>query len=85
MDKIEFVYDTQMLVEGEGIPVDDVRAHLEHTPPGDSLLVAGDDELVRVHFHTNEPWAVMEYLTQFGVIYDVVIENMQRQSEGLKG
>ena len=85
MGKIEFVYDTQMLVESECIPVDEVREYLEHTPPGDSLLVVGDDELMRIHFHTNKPWEVMKYLSQFGTIYDVVIENMQRQSEGQKG
>lgn len=81
MDKIEFVFDTQMLVEGENIPVDAIREHLEHTPSGDSLLVVGDEELVRIHFHTNEPWEVMKYLSQFGTIYDVVIENMQKQGE----
>lgn len=81
MEKIEFVFDTQMLVEGERIPADEIREHLEQTPPGDSLLVVGDEELLRIHFHTNEPWEVMKYLSQFGTIYDVVIENMQKQSE----
>lgn len=85
MDKIEFVFDTQMLVEGENIPVDDIREHLEHTPPGDSLLVVGDDELVRIHFHTNEPWEVMKYMAQFGTVYDVVIENMQKQADAFLG
>ncbi|MBY9079514.1 kinase to dihydroxyacetone kinase [Paenibacillus sp. HN-1] len=65
--------------------MDEVREHLEHTPPDDSLLVDGDDELMRIHFHTNEPWEVMKYLSQFGEIYDIVIENMRRQSDGLKG
>ena len=81
MEKIEFVFDTQMLIEGEDIPVDDIEEHLEQTPPGDSLLVVGDDELVRIHFHTNEPWEVMKYLSQFGTLYDIVIENMQKQSD----
>ncbi len=81
MKKIEFVYDTQMLVEGADIPVGAIREHFEREPPGDSLMVVGDDELMRIHFHTNEPWEVMKYLSQFGVIFDVVIENMQKQSE----
>lgn len=80
MEKIECVFDTQMLVEGEGIPVGAIKDYLKHTPPGDSLLVVGDEELERIHFHTNEPWEVMEYLSQFGTVYDVVIENMQKQS-----
>lgn len=81
MDAIQYVFDTQMLVEGSDIPIDEIQAYLEHTPPGDSLLVVGDDELVRIHFHTNEPWEVMKYLSRFGTIYDVIIENMQKQSE----
>lgn len=85
MDNIEYVFDTQMLVEGTDLPVDGIREHLEHTPPGDSLLVVGDDELVRVHFHTNEPWEVMRYLAGLGTIYDIVIENMQKQSEAFEG
>ncbi len=81
MKQIEFVFDTQMLVEGENIPIDDIRAHFETEPPGDSLMVVGDDELIRIHFHTNEPWEVMKYLSQFGTVFDVVIENMQKQSD----
>ncbi len=84
MEQIEYIYDTQMLVEGKNIPVDKIHERLEHEPPGDSLLVVGDEELARIHFHTNEPWEVMKYVAQFGVIYDVVIENMQKQSEAFE-
>ena len=85
MEKIEYIFDTQMLLEGKDIPVDEIQEHLETTPAGDSLLVVGDEELIRIHFHTNEPWEVMRYLSSFGTIYDVVIENMQKQSEEFLG
>ena len=52
---------------------------------GDCLLVVGDDTLIKIHFHTNEPWKILEYGQSVGDIYDVVVENMQRQEEGLKG
>ena len=52
---------------------------------GDSLLAVGDDELIKVHYHTNEPWQVLEYCAGLGDIYDIVVENMQRQSDGLDG
>ncbi len=32
-----------------------------------------------------EPWQILEYGQSIGDIYDVVVENMQRQEEGLKG
>ena len=41
--------------------------------------------LVKIHFHTNEPWQVLAYCASLGEIYDVVIENMERQERGLQG
>ncbi|MER2182688.1 MAG: kinase to dihydroxyacetone kinase, partial [Clostridia bacterium] len=36
-------------------------------------------------YHTNEPWKVLEYGASLGEIYDVVVENMERQEQGLQG
>ena len=52
---------------------------------GDCLLAVGDEELIKIHFHTNEPWKVLEYCASLGEIYDIVIEDMERQARGLKG
>ena len=52
---------------------------------GDCLLAVGDDELIKIHFHTNEPWQVLEYCASLGEIYDIVVEDMDRQSRGLQG
>ena len=48
-------------------------------------MAVGDDELIKIHYHTNEPWKVLEYAAALGEIYDVVVENMERQANGLKG
>ena len=48
------------------------------------LLIAGED-LIKIHFHTNKPWEILEYAQSIGDIFDVVVENMQRQADGLKG
>lgn len=61
--------------------IDYINANLN----GDCLLVVGDDELIKLHFHTNEPWKVLEYCASLGEIYDIVIENMERQAKGLQG
>ena len=52
---------------------------------GDCLLAVGDDELIKIHFHTNEPWKVLEYCASLGEIYDIVVEDMDRQSRGTEG
>ena len=37
--------------------------------------------LIKIHFHTNEPWKVLEYCASLGEIYDIVIEDMDRQEQ----
>ena len=49
------------------------------------MIVVGDEELMKLHFHTNYPWKVLEYCASLGEIFDIVVENMQRQSEHLHG
>ena len=80
---LEFKFDTQLLLSGEQLSEDAIfdyiTAHLE----GDSLLAVGDESLIKIHFHTNEPWKVLEYCSTLGEIYDIVVEDMERQSRGL--
>lgn len=40
---------------------------------------------MKIHFHINEPWKRLEYCNTIGEIYDIVVEDMIRQSAGLKG
>jgi len=56
------------------------------------LLIEGKDlsedgiiKYITENFHTNTPWKVLEYCASLGDIYDVVVENMQRQENGLQG
>lgn len=82
---LEFRYDTQLLIEGEGLDEDAINEYIRANFKGDSLLAVGDDELIKLHYHTNEPWKVLEYCATLGEIYDTVVEDMDRQSRGLKG
>ena len=82
---LEFRYDTQLLIEGENLDEDKINEYFTNNFKGDCLLAVGDEELIKIHFHTNEPWKVLEYASTLGEIYDVVVENMERQAKGLKG
>ncbi|MDI3538835.1 MAG: fatty acid kinase, partial [Bacillota bacterium] len=46
---------------------------------GDSLLVVGDEETVKVHIHTNHPGQVLEELLGYGTLHDIKIDNMRDQ------
>ncbi|MBQ8171166.1 MAG: kinase to dihydroxyacetone kinase [Oscillospiraceae bacterium] len=82
---LEYRYDTQLLIEGEGLDEDAINDYITGNFKGDSLLAVGDEDLIKIHFHTNEPWKLLEYCATLGEIFDIVIEDMDRQSRGLKG
>ena len=84
-ETIEFKFDTQLLIEGCIIDEDRLNDYITEHLRGDCLIVVGDEELMKLHFHTNEPWQVLEYCASLGEIFDIVVENMQRQSEDLHG
>lgn len=82
---LSYRYDTQLLLEGENLSEDAVHDYILKNIEGDSLLVVGDEELIKLHFHTNAPWRVLEYCAGLGEIYDIVVEDMDRQARGLQG
>ena len=82
---LEYKFDTQLLIEGEGLSEDEINDYITQNIEGDCLLAVGGDELIKIHFHTNTPWKVLEYCASLGEIYDVVVENMERQANGQQG
>ena len=82
---LEFKFDTQLLIAGHDLDEDEIFDYIVEHFEGDSLLAVGDEDLIKIHFHTNKPWEVLEYCASLGDIHDVVIENMQRQADGLEG
>ena len=86
MDSIEFRYDTQLLIDGDDLDEDEINDYITANFVGDSLLaVGGDGDPIKIHYHTNEPWQVLEYARTHGEIYDIVVEDMDRQSRDLQG
>lgn len=82
---VEFRYDTQLLIEGTDLDEDQIYDEIVEKFEGDSLLAVGDETLIKIHFHTNEPWKILEYAASLGEIFDIVVEDMDRQARGLKG
>jgi dihydroxyacetone kinase-like predicted kinase len=85
MDNVEYRYDTQLLIEGEGLDEDVINDYFRENFKGDCLLAVGGDDLIKIHYHTNEPWKVLEYCASLGEIFDIVVEDMDRQARGLQG
>jgi hypothetical protein len=71
---LDFQYCTEMLIKGENLNPEDIKDHLR--PLGDSMLVVGEEEIVKVHIHSNHPGKVLETALQFGQLSDIKINNM---------
>lgn len=84
-DPMKYRYDTQLLIDGKDMSDDKIKDYINNNLEGNCLLVVGDDELIKIHFHTNEPWKLLEYASTQGEIYDIVVEDMVRQANGLQG
>ena len=82
---LDYRYDTQLLIEGNDLDEDRIGDYITDTFKGDSLLCVGDENLIKIHFHTNEPWLVLQYCATLGEIFDIVVEDMDRQARGLQG
>ena len=59
--------------------LDEFREHLSEL--GDSLLAVSDEEVAKVHIHTEQPGAVFAYGSQFGQLGKIKIDNMRIQHE----
>ena len=71
-------YCTSFVIEGDLHP-DRVEADLERL--GDSLLVVGDEQALKVHVHTDDPGAALAVGTRAGSIENVEIADMHRQTK----
>ncbi|MGX7031519.1 DAK2 domain-containing protein [Vagococcus zengguangii] len=85
-EDIKFGYCTEIMVRiGEGETVDSefdydtFRNYLNEL--GDSLLVVADDEVIKVHIHTEYPGEVMNYGQKFGSLIKIKVDNMRVQHE----
>lgn len=86
MDEIVFAYCTEFFIQQlkpnvTEKTVDALRGKLAAI--GDSLVVVGDPELVKVHVHTNNPGQALQYALELGELYKIKIENMVQQFRDL--
>jgi DAK2 domain fusion protein YloV len=71
-------YCTTFMIEGDDLDSEGIERELEQL--GDSLLVVGDREALKVHVHTDEPGRALAVGTRAGVIEGVEIANMHEQT-----
>lgn len=75
-------YCTEFLIQGKNIDTAALQRELEAL--GDSLIVVGDESVIRVHLHTFDPGGAIQIGTRLGILREVSVENMQLQYEDWK-
>lgn len=80
-ETIEFQYCTELLILKPKVEDHVLRQALEAKGHYDSLLVVGDDDVIKVHVHTNHPGQVLEMALKHGELSGIKIENMKEQHE----
>ncbi|RLQ95782.1 DAK2 domain-containing protein [Falsibacillus albus] len=89
-EDIEFGYCTEFMVRFEEAktksnPFSEEQFRNDLSAFGDSLLVISDDELAKVHIHSETPGKVLDYGQRYGSLIKIKIENMREQHSGIVG
>ncbi|MBE0068308.1 DAK2 domain-containing protein [Thermoanaerobacterium thermosaccharolyticum] len=81
LTNINFKYCTEMLINANSQMSHKLKSEIESF--GDSLIVVGDDDLIKVHIHTNNPGLVLQNGLKYGDLLKVKIDNMKIQHENV--
>ncbi|WP_420846121.1 DAK2 domain-containing protein [Neobacillus notoginsengisoli] len=89
-EDIEFGYCTEFMVRFEkdklaGRTFKEELFRQDLSKYGDSLLVIADEEVVKVHIHSEEPGTVLSYGQRYGSLINIKIENMRQQHSTIIG
>ncbi|WP_051150562.1 DAK2 domain-containing protein [Thermobrachium celere] len=76
-EDIKFAYCTEFFIKTKGANPDDFKHKIENY--GDSMVVVGTEELIKVHIHTNNPGIILEEALKIGELMKIKIDNMKEQ------
>lgn len=75
----DYGYDVQFLIHGKTLDVAQIRAQVGAM--GDSVLVVGDAQTVKIHVHTDDPGQPLSFGAKLGSVSDVVVDNLTQQAQ----
>ncbi len=81
--EIKYTYCTEFMIKGSGIDIERLRERIESF--GDSAMVVGNENLVKIHVHTNHPHKVLKRALREGTLHEIQINNMEDQRKEAVG
>ena len=76
---IKFIYCTEFVLTGQRINIARLREDIENM--GDSTMVVGNENLVKIHVHSNNPQRVIGRALKEGILHEIDINNMVDQNK----
>jgi len=74
---IKFGYCTEFIILGEASKADSFKEEIQQL--GDSMIVVGYEDVIKVHIHTNDPGLVLSKAVRIGEISKIKIDNMREE------
>ena len=78
-DENPYGYCTTFIIKGQELNPDKLKKRLKKK--GESLIVVGDQNTIRVHIHSLDPGSIIHLATSLGTVHQVSIQNMDEQHE----
>lgn len=78
---IKFGYCTEFIILGDAKKATEFQNEIE--PLGDSMIVVGYDDVIKVHIHTNDPGTVLAKAVKLGELSKIKIDNMREEHREL--
>ena len=74
---IKFGYCTEFIIVGDASKAKEFQDKIENL--GDSMIVVGYEDVIKVHIHTNDPGKVLSNAVQYGELSKIKIDNMREE------
>ena len=80
-EDIKFGYCTEFIILGDSSRANELKGKIESL--GDSMVVVGYEDVIKVHIHTNDPGKVLSNAVQIGELSHIKIDNMREEHRNL--
>ncbi len=77
--EIKYRYCTELMIHNAKKDHEYVKKQITKAVDGDSLVCVGDDGIIKIHYHSNDPGKIISFALTIGELFDIKVENMKEQ------
>ncbi|HMM05114.1 MAG TPA: DAK2 domain-containing protein [Clostridiales bacterium] len=77
--EIKYRYCTELMIHNAKKDHEYAKKHITKAVDGDSLVCVGDEGIIKIHYHSNDPGKIISFALTIGELFDIKVENMKEQ------